>query len=220
MTEPEDRLTDLAPDISPTTLGERVADLGQFGLALAGGFPGIAGYLFNRIQKRRDGEVRDYLHAVGRRLQAVEDKIARDDPDMESAIEEILEKAWSRKQREKRDYWAAAAAHTATNDAPDAVERKRMIDALEGLRLSHLRLLHLVSLDEPPEGWAGGNMDAYVSFGIPGIDIALMRLDWSDLQTAGILGNYPSGMTVTPQWQIAHGGITGYGQRFIAFVEA
>jgi len=209
------------PDLSPQSPKERLAGIGEFGLAVLGGGPGMAGYLLGRVRRSRDQSIPETLHAIVRRLQAVEDRIQRDDPTMEADVEEILEKAWARKQRDKVDYWAAAAAHTATNEGPDIAERKRMIDTLDRLRLSHLRLLHLVSLSQPPEGWGGGNMDAYLAHGIPGVDLTLAKLDWSDLHTAGVLPGYPGGMTTTAEhWQLANQGIPPFGRRFVEFIEA
>lgn len=207
------------PDISPPTTKERLLAAGEFGLALAGGPAGIASYYIGRASRSRTEGVPEFLHAVAARLDSLEEAAKQGDATIDAHIEEILERAWSKKQRETRDYWAAAAAHTAAGDL-DAAERGRMIDTLDALRLSHLSILHRVASEDTPDGWTNGNMDSFLMFGIPGADIQVIRLDWNDLLTAGILGSYPSGVTSTSHHILARQAIPPLGRRFIAFIEA
>jgi hypothetical protein len=150
----------------------------------------------------------------------VEDRLGLDDDDTATAVLEIIEKASSAKQREKAEYWAALCARIATHKVAGTIERQRLIDALESVRPVHLRLLYVLSQSENPPGFGGGNVPAYLVFMLPGLPEDLIRLAWGDLVALSIVGPFPTGMAVTPPWQLANQAISPWGRRFISFVEA
>ena len=94
-----------------------------------------------------------------------------------------------------------------------------MLDALDRLRPSHLRLLAVVATPELYHGSAGG-AETYLVDRLPDLPIDVLKLDWADLQREGMLDNYPAGMAVTPPPQLVAGMLKPYGRRFITFVDA
>jgi hypothetical protein len=135
-----------------------------------------------------------------------------------SDVEQILEVVGARKHRDKRRYFIAALANCATHDRPDSVERKRFLDELERLRPSHLRLLSVLLM--PPENLGDGTTDGYLLARMPNQDLENIKLDWADLQAAGMLDSLPTGMTSTPKPQLVVGALRAFGRRFANFIEA
>jgi hypothetical protein len=174
------------------------------------------------IPKDRDIYDREFALAVVRRIDGLE--AGRIDPaylnteDWQSDVEQIIEVVGSRKQRDKRRYFVAALANSAAHDRPALVERKRFLDELERLRLSHLRLLSVLVL--PPENLGDGTSEGYLRARLPGQETEHIKLDWTDLQAAGMLGSLPGGITSTPKPVMVAGALLPLGRRFTDFIAA
>lgn len=217
---PDDDLVSQASALADETTTDRIVKALAKGANLLSGPPGWVAMVQRRIDEATNREALEYLHALGRRLQEVEDRLGLDDDDTATAVLEIIEKASSAKQREKTEYWAALCARIATHEGAGTIERQRLIDALESVRPVHLRLLYVLSQSENPPGFGGGNVPAYLAFMLPGIPEDLIRLAWGDLIALSIVGPFPTGTAVTPPWQLANQAVSPWGRRFIAFVEA
>ena len=134
-------------------------------------------------------------------------------------VEQVVEALGSRRNRDKRAHFAAALAHAAATDRPEDVERHRFLDLLEDFRPSHLRLLAVVASAER-FGPAGGVIDDYLRTRLPDQDLENIKLDWSDMQSVGILAGIPSGVATTPFHERVASSLPAIGRRFVAFIEA
>lgn len=166
--------------------------------------------------------LRDTLLEVAQRIEALES--ARVDHDYMASdgfrgdIEEVVEALGSKRNRDKRDHYVAALTNLATVDRPDEVERQRFLDILADLRMSHLRLLAVIATagDHPSHG----TLDEYLTTRLPDQDLENIKLDWLDMQNAGILAQMPTGLAMTPLSERMHHSLPAIGRRFAAFVEA
>jgi hypothetical protein len=217
-------LSEVASAVGRATAFDRVIDASLDALAILVPVigPGIAAVSRQVIPKDRDIYDREFALAVVRRIDHFE--AGRVDPayfhtdEWVSDVEQVLEVVGSRRQRGKRRYFIAALANCATHDGSDEVERNRFLDELDRLRLSHLRLLSVLLM--PPEPLGDGSADGYLLARMPDADIENVKLDWSDLQSAGMVDSYPTGMTVTPKPQLIAGALRAFGKRFGNFIEA
>jgi hypothetical protein len=221
MTEPKDELDTALDKLAVRSEPTRLMQALIYGADVLGGPAGWVTLLSQKWQEAIAEDSIEYLRAVTQRLRAVEDRLNLEDPDIASIVHEILEKGASEKQRQKRAYWASLAAHVAVHESGTAAERRRMVDDLDALRPSHLRLLHVIGTGEPPVGYGGGGAVPYIAFMMPDMPVELIPLDWTDLVAHGLATGLPAGMTaVTPDWQRVQQSLTVYGRRFIEFVEA
>jgi hypothetical protein len=108
-------------------------------------FGGIAAALLDQYlpqaQARRTTEFLEELAvATGGIEDRLDHEFVRTD-EFQGLLEEALERVSSRRAEGKRAAYAAAVAHGATTARPDEDERFRMLDTLERLRASQIRLL-------------------------------------------------------------------------------
>ena len=217
-------LPDLSKSVGRATVYDRVIDasLDAVSILVPVVGAGVAAVARQVIPKDRAIYEHDFAVEVARRIDRLE--AGRVDPAYPhteawvSDVEEVLETVGSRRQRDKRRYFVAALTNCADHDRPPEVERKRFLDALERFRPSHLRLLGVLVL--PPEDLGDGSTDGYLLARMPGADIDNVRLDWADLQAAGMVANYPTGMTTTSKAQMVAQSLLPLGRRFAAFIEA
>ena len=112
----------------------------------------------------------------------------------------------------------AALANAATVDRPTDAIRLRYFDVLESLRPSHLELLAVVmTARQTPYG---NSLDAYLTNRLVDQDLENIKLDWGDLQRAGVLQGIPSGMATTPPHERYASALNAFGKRFAEFIEA
>jgi hypothetical protein len=214
----------LSRAVGRATVYDRVIDAGLDAVSILVPVVGAAAAAVARqaIPKDRALYEHDFAVEVARRIDLLEaghvDPASLHTEEWVSDVEEVIETVGSRKQRGKRRYFFAALTNCAVHDRPPEVERKRFLDALERFRPSHLRLLGVFLL--PPEDMGDGSTDGYLLARMPGADIENIRLDWGDLQAAGMVDNYPTGMTVTPKAQLVTQSLRAFGRRFAAFIEA
>jgi hypothetical protein len=164
-------------------------------------------------------------------LQSVEGRLDHDfvrTHDFEAAFEATLESAIQARHAQKRRYYAAALARTATHDRPDESERPLMLDTLDELQPAHLAMLATVAGDpHPPE-----NTRAYLEPGTPAHTRLLEALPnasedlldrcWEDLAGLRLLDSI-SIVTVNANKELAAHVpdppiVTPFGRRFLAFV--
>jgi hypothetical protein len=187
----------------------------------------ILGNLVSAITRQlvtKDHEIylRSYLVDVAKRLEQLDEtKIDRSYVQSEEwmgDVQQSVEALAFRRNRDKRDHFVAALANAATTDRPDDVERHRFLDLLEVIRPSHLRLLAVLATAGETD--VGGGADGYLMARLPDQDLENIRLDWRDLEQAGLLNAIPGGMTVTPIDKLMASALKAIGERFVAFVDA
>jgi hypothetical protein len=139
-------------------------------------------------------------------------------PEFNADVRRVIDALGMERNREKRRYYVAALANSVTVDRPELVERHRFLDLLEQLRPSHLRLLAVVARSH--EEISGGTIDDYLRAKLPDQDLENVRLDWRDMERAGILAGIPSGVFARPISELVWGAFSAIGQRFAAFISA
>lgn len=134
-------------------------------------------------------------------------------------LEHVLEAQVSLRHRRKREWFMAALVNSASSDRPNDDDRRRMLDALDRLRPSHLRLFAtIVTVDAHPGG--GEDTGTYLRARLgQALSEETLKLDWRDLENEGLVDGWPSGMTVTPKWQLVGAALTDRGRRFARFIE-
>ena len=184
---------------------------------------GLVAELFSNIPKRREQKMIAFAQRLSTEIEALWESLDQDyarTDEFADLVEDIGEMSRSRRQMEKVDYYAAALANAATTQRPPAAERDRMIDALEQLRLSHLRLLALVATTT--EGLRGdglsGSVEAVIRQQWPDVDMDEVRADWEDLARLGILDGFPGGMMTARGAQDLTVRLRPFGRRFHDFV--
>jgi hypothetical protein len=173
-----------------------------------------------RLRQRVVEFVRKLNDAVAK----IEDRLDRDfvqSDEFADLTEDVLESVARRAADGKRGFYAAALANTAAPSAPGEDERERMLDALEELRLSQLRLLAIVATTRSlPEGsnlYAGG-VEHNIMPRLEGVSQEEMRADWADLARLGILASYPSGTMSRQGIEDLTVRMTDFGRRFVDWI--
>jgi len=158
------------------------------------------------------------LHQLGDRMDR---EFVRTD-EFEGLFEDVVERVRSRRSEGKRREYAAAIANATTTARPTEDERFRMIDTLDALRTSHLRLLAVIAstTSVPPQlhGTMAGGINLVLNLVLPGVPEEAYRRDWADLTQHGLAQSYPSGtMTIQGLGNLS-ARLTPLGQRFVAFL--
>jgi hypothetical protein len=209
-----------APSVRDTTLA-----VGTAAVSLVPGLGSAIGTLISEFIPRRRQErmlefVRELDKALGAVEQRVENAVLTDN--VADLVEEVLERVVRASADGKRAYYAAAVANTLTAPDLDADLRERMMDALDAVRPSNLRLLAVIAENPPPPPGFNvimGGIYTYLQTVMPGIPEDQVRVDWGDLANLNITQGYPSG-TMTQQGLTAtRGRLTDFGRRFVAWIE-
>jgi hypothetical protein len=216
-----------AGDVADTTSFDRVVELGTDLIAAVPVFGPVAVAFLRQVVPRDHaiylGEV--LREAFGRIEDLEEAQRHFTSEDGSSDFEQVMEALADRRNRDKREFFVAALANAAAPDRLNDATRKRMLDTLVDLRPSHLRLLAVIATSGPDElpdpSLARESMDEYMKLRLaPGGSREHMLLDWRDLERAGIVGDYPSGLATTPSHQRVANALTAYGKAFARFIEA
>jgi|GEM_PF-4822064 len=226
---PTRKRTDLqaaAADLGKTTAYDRLLDATSDGISTLVPFAGglVAGLL--RQAAPRDDKI--YLEAFARdaadRIVDIEaDKIDRsyfETPEWQGDVTRVMDALREERNRSKRQHYLAALVNTATSDRPDEVERHRFLDLLQSLRPSHLRLLAVIATAEDAGPAGKGDIDTYLTTRLADQDLENIRLDWSDLERAGVVaGGPPGGLASTAVHMRVWNAFPAFGKRFAAFIE-
>ncbi|MDP9270554.1 MAG: hypothetical protein M3P14_06210, partial [Chloroflexota bacterium] len=96
--------------------------------------------------------------------------------------------------------------------------RERMMDALDALRPSNLRLLAIIAENpSPPASLSGSTIYTYLQMVLPGIPEDQIRMDWGDLANLNIVDGYPSGL-MSQGFTETRGRLKDFGHRFVAWI--
>jgi hypothetical protein len=130
------------------------------GIAALNAIPVIGGvvatFISEYIPRRKQARLVGFVQDLGRQFDAERERIDADfvrSSEFDRMVEDVLDRVQQVKNEEKLGYWAALLAGVATRDRPAQSDRERMIETLDGVRASNLRLLHVIATTRqgPPE---------------------------------------------------------------------
>ncbi len=161
MTDRDD-LERRSEELHETPLGDHAIAAGLAGLnaiPVLGGV--IATFVSEYVPRQKQRRLVSFVQDLAEKLREEEDRIDREfvkSEEFAGLVEDVIDSAQQRRNVEKHRYYASLVAGSATHARPTEEERDRLLDALDRLRLPHLRLLHVIATTtEPPPGmWAGG----------------------------------------------------------------
>lgn len=220
---PKRDLHDAAEDAVKVTPFDRLVTgaLDSLGIVPAFG-PLVAGAFRQVVPQDHLIYLGEYFHEVADRINALEaENVDRDhigSDAWQGDVERCFDALGFRRNREKRQHYVAALANASTVDRPQDAIRLRYFDVLESLRPSHLELLAVVATanDTP----LAGGLNDYLTSRLVNQDLENIKLDWNDLERAGILDAIPVGMAMTPVHERYGSALRAFGARFAVFVEA
>lgn len=131
-------------------------------------------------------------------------------------FEDALDRVQQRRNEEKFEYWASLVVGIAGKERPARADRERFVDTLDRLRLSHLRLLHIVATTTTgnPSTYMGGIADT-LTWKMPDTPLEDIRRDWDDLAREDLLPTFPSGMMTAAGAGNLAARVTPYGGEFV-----
>jgi hypothetical protein len=197
----------------------------NFSRVLAGlGVPivGLGGLLIEEVVNRRALNLPAVVEAFDVAMDRMADWIDENYLKTHEAAayaEEVFAAAVRLSEEEKRDYYAMALVNGLSTRRPSDEDRNRMIDALERLRLPHLRLLAFARR-HPFAVPLGTIVDLSVDNGAlqaldPNTPFDRLNMDWQDLRRAGLVENEP---IVGSPWPGYASFFTTFGLEFDLFV--
>jgi hypothetical protein len=181
--------------------------------------------LLEWVRERRAPKVRETLEQWERVLEERaasldEDFLRRDEA--VAFVEAVIQSGARLSEVQKRDMYAAALVNGLGGNWPDEDERYRMIDTLGRLRPAHLRLFAAARTNRGFDLSYGAivNVATYdnghLTTLIPDVPFEITRIDWGDLQRAGLVENEPvMGSSYSGYAKF----VTAYGLRFDLFTQ-
>jgi hypothetical protein len=179
---------------------------------------------FDRREAERLAAVVDDLNAT---LRTLADRIERDlgeDGRFALFLEAAIESAATARNAEKRRFYVALMARSASIGGPEDLRRTLLLDTLDRLRYSHLALLHAVATGPRPQR----SRDYYtegtpcylaVRAAMPGIDDVFLHRAWDDMVTLGLLTSWTDYIVAEESPTEEPGEpVTRYGREFLGFV--
>jgi hypothetical protein len=150
---------------------------------------------FDRRQASRLAATVDELRAS---LDTLADHVDRDlgsDPAFAAFVEAALESASQARHAEKRRYYVALMARSATRLGPEDVQRAILLDTLDRVQATHLRLLYAVFRGPAPDhnaDYAKKGTPAFEAIhdALPGIDEVILHRAWEDMVSLGLLESW------------------------------
>jgi len=214
------------------TIGERAESLDEtpaadhaltVGLAGLNAIPIVGGvvatFISEYVPRRKQARLIGFVQDLGREFEAERERIDADfvrTSEFDRMVEDVLDRVQQVKNEEKLGYWAALLAGVATRGRPPKADRERIIETLDGLRPSHLRLLCVISTTRQARpGFYMGGISNTLEWRIPDIPIDEIRRDWSDLARFDLVQSYPSGTMTAEGAGNLTVRMTDYGRRFV-----
>lgn len=186
--------------------------------------PYVGGFLAELLGNIPEQRARRQVEFIGQLAAAVDGVSDRLDQDyvrsdaFADLAEDFMERTQSRREMDKVEYYAAALAHAATAERPQASEMARMVDVLEELRPAHLRLLAVIATTTHGEPQGAMSVDQVLGTVLPNEPIDRIRMDWGDLARLNVTDGYPSGIMSPGAASDLTVRLTPFGRRFHAFV--
>jgi hypothetical protein len=134
----------------------------------------------------------------------------------------VLDGVQQRRNEEKHRYYASALANSLVPERPDAVDREKMLEVLNELGGSHLRMIAVYMTIEIPDSMLplNGNMEHRIVHGsLPELTHEQLDSHILDLQTRGVLPLLAQSTTAGDPRRLSTQ-MTPFGRRFARWVEA
>lgn len=200
-----------------------VALAGLQALPVIGGV--IATFIDEYVPRQKRRRLTSFVQDLSARLRAEADRVDREfvrTEDFSDLLEDVLDAAQQRRNEEKHRYYASAVANSLTPKRPDEVDREKMLEVLNALRTSHLRVIALYMTIEIPDSMLPlqGDMEHRIVHGsLPELTHEQVDGLILDLQTRGVLPLLAQSATAGDPHQLATQ-MTPFGRRFARWVEA
>lgn len=199
----DESLSDRADHLDETPDADRALVVGIAALNLIPLVGGVVATLISElIPRRKQVRLVGFVQELSRLFEEEHDRVDAEfvrSTEFDRMVEDVLDRVQQVKNEEKLGYWAALLAGVATTDRPEQSDRERMIETLDGLRVSNLRLLNVIASTRAarPGLYMGGVMDT-LRWKLPDVSEDDIRRDWVDLARFDLVQSYPSG-TMTAQ---------------------
>jgi hypothetical protein len=179
----------------------------------------VATFISEYVPRRKQARLVGFVEDLGREFEAERDRIDAEfvrSSEFDRMVEDVLDRVQQVKNEEKLSYWAALLAGVARTDRPALSDRERMIETLDDLRPSNLRLLHVIATTRqgPPDLYMGG-VSHTLKWKMPDVPEDDFRRDWADLAREDLVQSYPSGMMTAEGAGNLAVRLTNYGREFV-----
>ena len=168
-----------------------VALAGLQALPLIGGV--IATFIDEYVPRQKRRRLVSFVQDLSARLRVEADRVDHEfvrTEDFSDLLEDVLDAAQQRRNEEKHRYYASAVANSSTPERPDEVDQEKMLEVLNDLRASHLRVIALYMTIEIPDSMLPlqGDMEHRIVHGsLPELTHEQLDSLILDLQTRGVL---------------------------------
>lgn len=184
---------------------------------------------FRRAMDRRQAErLAEVIDDLQKTVESMREYVYRDltgDEPLVRFLEAALESASEARHAEKRRFYVALVARSATHDGPEAIERGILLDTLDRVQETHLRLLYAIAAAPRPEKASdyarlGSPASDALRTALPGLDVVLLHRAWEDLVSLGLLVSWTDSLVTedSPVDIVGDGPITRFGAKFLGFV--
>jgi len=190
-------------------------------IPVAGGT--IATLISEYVPRQKQVRLVCFVEDLGERLRAQQERVDQDfvrTEEFQVLFEDALDRVQQRKNEDKFEYWARLIIGVVGKERPPRADRDRFVDTLDRLRLSHLRLLHVVATTTTGKpGMYMGGVSETLTWKMPDTPIEEIRRDWDDLARDNVLQSYPSGMMTAEGAGNLTVRVAPYGQQFIRLLQ-
>jgi hypothetical protein len=218
--DPEESLSDRDDKLDETPAVEHALSAGIVALTAIPVIGGVmAGFIAEFVPRRKQARLVGFVQDLGHQFEAEQARVDAEfvrSSEFAGMVEDVLERVQQVKNEGKLGYSATLLAGVATTNRPAPTDRERMIETLDGLRPSNLRLLHVIATtrEGPPGILMGGVMNT-LTWKLPDVSEDDLRRDWSELARHDLVSGYPSGtMTAQGAGDLA-ARLTNYGRQFV-----
>jgi hypothetical protein len=152
----------------------------------------IATFIDEYVPRQKRRRLVSFVQELSARLQAEADRVDSEfvrTENLSDLLEDVLDGVQQRRNEEKHRYYAALA-NSLVPERPDAVDREKMLEVLNELRGSHLRMIAIYMTIEIPDSMRPlkGNMEHRIVHGsLPELTHEQVDSHILDLQTHGVL---------------------------------
>lgn len=179
----------------------------------------IGSFISEYVPRKKQARLVKFAQDLYREMEAESERIDREfirTDEFEGLLEDVVDRVQTRKNEGKQQYWARLLAGSITTDRPPEGDRDRTIEALDGVRLSNLRLLHVIATtNEPPPGLYAGGISATLEWKLPGVPIDDLRRDWDELAALRLVHPYTGGTMTAQGAGNLVGRLTPFGREFV-----
>jgi hypothetical protein len=192
---------------------------GSSGIPVVG--PLVAILLDKYMPEQRARRLITFVQDLKERLDEVADEVDERftrSPEFEGLVEEVLETVMHRRSEAKQRHYAGVIASSALKNRPDEDERFRLLDTLDRMRESHVRLLEYFARVPYTNLATFESLGAHISQEVQ-LQPDALRRDWEDLATWHLVKPESREPNEARTTRVPSAEITNYGRAFLRFVE-